>query len=61
MSLTIYTRTVAKSTKIEDAPLSGRTCQHPHLADLPADFDPTACPIIARHFYGLLPERGAAA
>ena len=60
MVMGIYTRTVAKSTKIEDAPVSGRYYQQ-HIADLPDDFDPAVCPIIARHFFGLLQVREAAA
>jgi hypothetical protein len=56
-----YTRTVAKSTKIEDASVSGRSYQHPHLADLPAGFDAAAYPILAQHWYGLALERGVAA
>ena len=56
-----YTRTVAKSTKIEDAPLFGRHCQQQHIADLPPHFDPAACPILAIHFFGLHAEREVAA
>ena len=60
MVIGVYTRTVAKSTKIEDAPISGRHYQQ-HIAELLADFDPAVCPIIARHFFGLLQVREVAA